>query len=164
MDEQKRVEVAEPRFEHGHFLLIAGLGDRFTQETAHKIPALWEKFLPHLGKIPGQKGEVTYGVCCNFDGKGGFDYIAGVEITKLDELPQDVYRWIEVLPRQYAVFEHQGSLEHLPQTLQYIYKTWLPKSHYVELNAPELERYSADFNPTLKTGKLEICVPVETRG
>jgi hypothetical protein len=55
MDEQKRVEVAEPRFEHGHFLLIAGFRGRFTQDTAKDIPALWEKFLPHLGKIQGQK-------------------------------------------------------------------------------------------------------------
>ncbi|MDR7054349.1 hypothetical protein J2W70_001703 [Pseudomonas koreensis] len=31
MDEQKRVEIAEPRFEHGQFLLIAGFGGRFTQ-------------------------------------------------------------------------------------------------------------------------------------
>ncbi|WP_460091985.1 GyrI-like domain-containing protein [Pseudomonas sp. S2_E02] len=164
MDEQKRVEVAEPRFEHGHFLLIAGFRGRFTQDTAKDIPALWEKFLPHLGKIQGQKNEVTYGVCSNFDGKGGFDYIAGVEISKLDDLDQKVYQWVEVLPRQYAVFEHKGPLEQLPRTLQYIYKTWLPTSHYVELNAPELERYSADFNPRLHTGKLEICVPVDTKG
>ena len=81
MDEQTRVELAEPRFEHGHFLLIAGLGGRFTQQTTQGIPELWEKLIPHLGHIPGQKGEVTYGVCCNFDGKGGFDYIAGVEIS-----------------------------------------------------------------------------------
>lgn len=163
MDEQTRVEVAEPRFEHGHFLLIAGFRGRFTKATAKDIPALWEKFLPYLGKVPGQKGEVTYGVCSNFDGEGGFDYIAGVEISKLDELDQTVYQWVEVLPRQYAVFEHKGSLEHLPQTLQYIYKTWLPGSSYVELIAPEIERYSADFNPARKTGKLEICVPVETK-
>ena len=88
MDEQKRVEPAEPRFENGHFMLIAGLGGRFTQETAGKIPELWDKFVHHIGNVPGQKGEVTYGVCCNPDGKGGFEYIAGVEISKLDDLPE----------------------------------------------------------------------------
>lgn len=163
MDEQKRVEVAEPRFEHGHFLLIAGFRDRFTKETVQDIPALWEKLIPHIGSIPGQKGEVTYGVCSNFDGNGGFDYMAGVEIRKLDDFPQEKYPWIEVLPRQYAVFEHKGSLDQLPQTIDYIYNTWLPASDYKGLNAPELERYSADFNPRLHTGKLEICVPVDTK-
>jgi len=157
MDEQKRVEVAEPRFEHGHFLLIAGFRGRFTQDTAKDIPALWERFLPHLGKIQGQKNEVTYGVCSNFDGQGGFDYIAGVEISKLDDLDQKVYQWVEVLPRQYAVFEHKGPLDQLPQTLQYIYKTWLPTSHYVELNAPgagTLQRRFQSATAHRQTGNL----------
>jgi len=55
MDEQKISDIAEPRFEHGHFLLIAGLGGRFTTATIRGIPQLWEKFIPHIGKVPGQK-------------------------------------------------------------------------------------------------------------
>ncbi|MBP5945688.1 MULTISPECIES: GyrI-like domain-containing protein [unclassified Pseudomonas] len=160
MDEQTRVEVAEPRFEHGHFLLIAGLGGRFTQDTTDGIPALWEKFIPHLGKIPGQKSEVTFGVCCNADGKGGFEYIAGVEISKLDDLPEQ-YRWIEVQPQDYAVFEHKGSLDQLPATFQHIWKTWLPQSGREAADAPEFERYSEDFNPKLHTGTLEIWLPLK---
>ena len=160
MDEQTRVEVAEPRFEHGQFLLIAGLGGRFTQDTTDGIPALWEKFIPHLGKIPGQKNEVTFGVCCNADGKGGFEYIAGVEISKLDDLPEQ-YRWIEVQPQDYAVFEHKGSLDQLPETFQYIWKTWLPQSGREAADAPEFERYSADFNPATGDGVLEIWLPLK---
>lgn len=160
MDEQTRVEVAEPRFEHGQFLLIAGLGGRFTQDTTDGIPELWEKFIPHLGKIPGQKNEVTFGVCCNADGKGGFEYIAGVEISKLDDLPEQ-YRWIEVQPQDYAVFEHKGSLDQLPETFQYIWKTWLPQSGREAADAPEFERYSDDFNPKLHTGTLEIWLPLK---
>lgn len=160
MDEQTRVEVAEPRFEHGQFLLIAGLGGRFTQDTTDGIPELWEKFIPHLGKIPGQKNEVTFGVCCNADGKGGFEYIAGVEISKLDDLPEQ-YRWIEVQPQDYAVFEHKGSLDQLPETFQYIWKTWLPQSGHQAADAPEFERYSEDFNPKLNTGVLEIWLPLK---
>jgi len=56
MDEQTSAEVTEPRFEHGHFLLIAGLGGKFTQQTTADIPALWDKFIPHIGNVPGQKG------------------------------------------------------------------------------------------------------------
>ncbi|KAB0500060.1 GyrI-like domain-containing protein [Pseudomonas vancouverensis] len=160
MEEQARVALTEPRLEHGHFLLIAGFGGRFSPQTTQDIPELWEKFIPHLGRIPGQKGEVTYGVCCNFDGKGGFEYIAGVEISKLDDLPEK-YRWIEIQPQQYAVFEHQGPLSALPQTFRYIFDTWLPRSGRVVADAPELERYSEDFNPKLHTGTLEIWVPLK---
>ncbi|VVO82357.1 hypothetical protein PS838_01875 [Pseudomonas fluorescens] len=160
MDEQTGVETVKPRFEHGHFLLIAGLGGRFTSQTAKAIPDLWEKFIPEIGKIPGQKSEVTYGICCNPDGKGGFEYIAGVEISKLDDLP-DKYRWVEVQPQHYAVFEHKGALDTLPQTFQYIWKTWLPQSGYQAADAPEFERYSEDFNPKLNTGVLEIWLPLK---
>ncbi|VVN98299.1 GyrI-like domain-containing protein [Pseudomonas fluorescens] len=160
MDEQTGVETSKPRFEHGHFLLIAGLGGRFTPETTKAIPDLWEKFIPEIGRVPGQKSEVTYGICCNPDGKGGFEYIAGVEISKLDDLP-DKYRWVEVQPQHYAVFEHKGTLETLPKTFQYIWKTWLPQSGYQAADAPEFERYSEDFNPKLNTGKLEIWLPLK---
>ncbi|MGF6489698.1 GyrI-like domain-containing protein [Pseudomonas frederiksbergensis] len=160
MDEQTSAEKAEPRFENGHFMLIAGLGGRFTADTTKAIPDLWEKFIPEMGKIPGQKSEVTYGICCNPDGKGGFEYIAGVEISKLDDLPEK-YRWIEVQPQKYAVFEHKGSLDTLPQTFQYIWKTWLPKSGHEAADAPEFERYSEDFNPKLNTGVLEIWLPLK---
>ena len=161
MDEQPDVKPAEPRFEHGHFLLIAGLGGRFTQQTTQGIPELWEKFVPEIGKIPGQKSEVTYGICCNPDGKGGFEYIAGVEIEKLDDLPEN-YRWVEVQPQHYAVFEHQGPLQFLPQTFHYIWKTWLPQSGREAADAPEFERYSADFNPDTGDGVLEIWLPLKT--
>jgi AraC family transcriptional regulator len=162
MDEQTGVEPTGPRFEHGHFLLIAGFGGRFTAATTREIPDLWERFIPEIGKIPGQKSEVTYGICCNPDGKGGFEYIAGVEISKLDDLP-DKYRWVEVQPQQYAVFEHQGALDTLPQTFQYIWKTWLPQSGRQAADAPEFERYSEDFNPTLNTGVLEIWLPIKAQ-
>jgi AraC family transcriptional regulator len=104
---------------------------------------------------------VTYGICCNPDGKGGFGYIAGVEIDKLDDLPEK-YRWVEVQPQHYAVFEHKGSLDQLPETFQYIWKTWLPQSGKEAADAPEFERYSEDFNPKLNTGKLEIWLPLKS--
>ncbi len=159
MDEQTQ---AEPRIEHGHFMLIAGYGGRFTAETTRDIPDLWEKFIPEIGNIPGQKNEVTYGICCNPDGQGSFEYIAGVEIDKLDDLPEK-FRWVEVQPQQYAIFEHKGSLKTLPETFQHIWKTWLPQSGREAADAPEFERYSEDFNPRLNTGVLEIWLPLKAQ-
>ncbi|SEN38205.1 AraC family transcriptional regulator [Pseudomonas sp. ok272] len=160
MDDPKKGVVAEPRFEAGRFLLIAGLGGRFSADTTEGIPKLWDTFIPHIGKVPAQKGDLTYGICCNPDGKGGFEYIAGVEISKLDDLPE-MYRWIEVQPQQYAVFEHAGGLDTLPQTFAYIWQTWLPASGRAAADAPEFERYSADFNPQTGVGTLEIWVPLK---
>ena len=113
-----------------------------------------------MGKVPSQIGEETYGVCCNPDGEGGFEYIAGVAISKLDDLPER-YRWIELQEQSYAVFEHHGPLDTLAQTFQAIWKQWLPQSGYAAVDAPEFERYSADFNPDAGTGRVEIWLPIK---
>ena len=42
-----------------------------------------------------------------------------------------------------------------------IWKDWLPQSGYEAVDAPEFERYSADFNPDTGTGLLEIWLPVK---
>ncbi|PPA02076.1 AraC family transcriptional regulator, partial [Pseudomonas sp. MWU12-2312b] len=84
----------------------------------------------------------------------------GVEISKLDDLPEQ-YRWVEIQPQYYAVFEHKGPLDALPQTFRYICDTWLPQSGHQAADAPEFERYSEDFNPRLNTGKLEIWLPIK---
>lgn len=160
MDQIKKFELAAPRFTKGPFQLIAGFGGRFTQESAGRIPQLWDTFLPELGKVPSQLGEEAYGVCCNPDGEGGFEYIAGVAISKLDDLPER-FRWIELQEQSYAVFEHRGPLDTLAQTFQAIWQEWLPQSGYEAVDAPEFERYSADFNPDAGTGLVEIWLPVK---
>ncbi|NBF14057.1 AraC family transcriptional regulator [Pseudomonas sp. PAMC 29040] len=162
MEQAEKFDLPAPRFTKGHFQLIAGLGGRFTQESAEQIPLLWEQFLPQSDNIPCKVGEETYGVCCNPDGQGGFEYIAGVAISKLDDLPER-YRWIELQEQEYAVFEHRGSLAGLSQTFQSIWKDWLPQSSYEAADAPEFERYSADFNPHTGAGLLEIWLPVKPR-
>lgn len=162
MDVSNKFDLPAPRFSNGPFQLIAGWGGRFTQESAKGIPLLWDKFLADIENIPSRVGMETYGVCCNPDGEGGFEYIAGVAISKLDDLP-DHYRWVELQEQNYAVFEHQGSLDNLGQTFQVIWNDWLPNSGYESVDAPEFERYSADYNPQTLTGVLEIWLPIKPR-
>ncbi|KPA99632.1 GyrI-like domain-containing protein [Pseudomonas asplenii] len=159
MDDTSRHVLAPPRFEHGHFQLIAGLGGRFNADTSAAIPDLWDAFVPHIGNVPGQLGDETYGICCNPDGKGGFEYIAGVAISRLDDLPE-LYRWVELQPQYYAVFEHHGPLATLKQTFEAIWQQWLPNSGHTAADAPEFERYSADFDPQAGTGKVEVWLPI----
>src|SRR3954452_8158961 len=65
-----------PRFETGKALLVVGIGERCTLENQGAfIPNLWQRFPQMVGNIPDRVGPVAYGVCCNGDDSGNFDYI-----------------------------------------------------------------------------------------
>ncbi|CAB3756201.1 AraC family transcriptional regulator [Burkholderia sp. MSh2] len=159
MKELNLIAVTPSRFEVAEKRLIAGMSDRYTFETNEGIPALWQAFVPYLGTIPGQIGDVTYGVCCNPDADGSFEYIAGVEVAHRDRLPAP-FRCVELEPQRYAVFEHGGHISTLHQTIYSIWNGWLPTSGFKAVDAPEFERYSEDFDPVAETGVLEIWLPV----
>lgn len=78
MDKSLLIDLDEPRFGDHKELLIAGFGARYTFETNEGIPGQWLRFGPHIGSVPRQIGSETYGVACNFDVTGSFEYIAGV--------------------------------------------------------------------------------------
>ncbi|ABB13049.1 AraC family transcriptional regulator [Burkholderia lata] len=160
MKELKIIDVVPSRFETAGKRLIAGMSDRYTFETNEGIPALWQSFIPYIGTIPGQVDYVTYGVCCNPDADGSFEYIAGVEVTSRDRLTAPL-RCVELEPQRYAVFEHKGHISTLHQTIYSIWNGWLPTSGFKAVDAPEFERYSADYDPVTGAGVLEIWLPVE---
>lgn len=162
MKDVKFIDLAPPRFETGQSRWIAGLSSRFTFATNEGIPALWEAFNPYFRNIPDQVSDATYGVCCNPDGEGSFEYIAGVEVSRRDRLP-DAFRCVALAPVQYAVFEHKGHISLLHQTVYTIWHQWLPASGMDAADAPDFERYSEDFDPVAGTGSLEIWLPVKAR-
>jgi len=154
----------QPRFVNGTPLLIAGAREHYTPETVADIPAQWKRFAPHIGNIPGQGGHTTYGVCCNFDDNGGFDYICGVEVSDFSELPHHELpqQWdrLRILEQKYAVFTHSGHISTIKNTWDAIYRDWLPQSGRTPTAGPAFERYDESFNPATGMGGLEIWIPI----
>ena len=101
--------LTPPRFENGNALLLAGLSERYQAETIAGIPALWQRFGPRIGHLPGQVGNLAYGVCFNSDGAGSFDYTCGVEVADFAALPSSWTR-LRIGPQRYAVFTHRGHI------------------------------------------------------
>lgn len=141
---------------------IAGLGQRYTVQTNQGIPALWQRFAEHFGKVPGQIGKETYGLCCNPDGQGGFEYIAGVEVRSVAALPEQ-FRWFNLSGQRYAVFEHHGQVARIGHTFEKIWKHWYPNSGEQAADAPEFERYGVDFDPQSDCSMVEIWVPLKRK-
>jgi AraC family transcriptional regulator len=160
MDASLIVTLAPPRFETGRTLLVAGLGERYSFETNHGIPLQWQRFVPYIGNIPGQVGAVTYGVCCNSDGVGNFEYIAGVEVSSFDDLPAELRR-VRIPAQRYAVFTHRDHISTMRGTVYTIWNKWLPASGHEVADAPDFERYDERFNSQTGTGEVEIWLPLK---
>src|SRR5258707_11011597 len=81
MDSTVIDNLQAPRFQTGKAFLVAGIGERYTWESGGPaIPGQWQRFHQSVEDIPGRVGKVAYGVCCNGDDAGNFDYITGVEV------------------------------------------------------------------------------------
>jgi len=148
----------EPRIVDGRAFLIAGLGERYNSATSRGISAQWQRFGPHIGRVPGQTAPATYGVICNHDGAGNSDYITGVEVKDFSRIPEGWER-LTIGPQKYAVFPHRGDLSTIRETWFAIWERWLPESGYQAADAPAFERYGESFEPQAGTG-AEIWIPV----
>jgi AraC family transcriptional regulator len=148
-----------PSLVTGKALLIAGLGERYDQDCNPAIPAQWQRFVPHLGRIAGQVGQTAYGVCCNSDDAGNFEYVCGVEVADFSNVPKDWSR-VRIPQQRYAVFAHRDHVAKIRATWHTIWNQWLPESGYEVVDAPFFERYGPEFDSMKGTGGLEIWLPV----
>ena len=148
-----------PRFETGKPLLVAGISERYTCESGAAIPGQWQRYHQSVDRIPGRIGKVAYGVCCNADDAGNFNYIAGVEVSDFSELPRE-FGSIRIPGQKYAVFTHRDHISGIRRTVNTIWNHWLPASGLKAADAPNFERYDEKFDPLTGNGGLEIWIPV----
>jgi AraC family transcriptional regulator len=120
----------------------------------------WQRFGPFIDAIPGRVGGTAYGVCCDFDAAGQFDYVCGVAVSTLAGLAPEL-SGIRIQARHYLVFRHRGHISAIPATWRAIMENWLPGSGFRMVNAPNFERYAEDFDGSTGLGGVEIWLPIE---
>jgi AraC family transcriptional regulator len=163
--ERMRAEIARyslepPRIENGPERLIAGYNASYTFESRVNIPAQWLRFAPHIGKVPTQLGQDSYGVCWNYQPGYGFDYLSGVEVRDTAALPAD-FTHVRLPAGKYAVFMHLKHVSSIAETLDAIWRKWLPNSGQQPADAPSFERYTETFDPKTGMGGFEIWIPLK---
>jgi AraC family transcriptional regulator len=159
MDSTAFDTIAPPRFETGKAMLVAGVGERFSHADSAGIPGLWQRFHQDVQNFSGRLGPVAYGVCCNGDDAGNFDYIAGVEVADFSDLPHEFSR-VRIPAQRYAVFTHAGHISTIRRSINTIWNQWLPSSGHKMADAPTFERYDEKFDPATGNGGFEIWVPI----
>ncbi|WOD16908.1 AraC family transcriptional regulator [Paraburkholderia kirstenboschensis] len=160
MDETLLTNLEPPRFEDGKSFLVAGLSARYTCESSAAIPSQWQRFNQYFGKVPGQVGDVAYGVCYNADDAGNMDYLCGVEVSDFSALP-DQFSRLRIAAHRYAVFSHREHVSTVRRTWNTIWNKWLPASGHLPADAPNFERYDEKFDPVSGMGGFEIWLPLQ---
>jgi AraC family transcriptional regulator len=159
------VKLDPPRFVTGKAMVIAGLKERLTSETMNNIAQLWQRFVPHIGRIPGQVGRVAYGLFVNMTSNSfGFDYVAGVEVSSTSGLPPG-FSHLSIPAQRYVVFSHHGPVSNIRDTIDAVHNWFLTSG----LSAPQaghdlpvmLERYGEGFDPRTGSGDIEIWTPIK---
>ena len=160
MDSTLIDDLQAPHFQTGKSLLVAGIGERYNCESSAGIPGQWQRFHQSVENIPGRIGHVAYGVCCNGDDAGNFDYITGVEVSDFSDLPRE-FASVRIPDQKYAVFTHRDHISTIRRTINTIWNQWLPSSGLKAADAPNFERYDENFDPLTGNGGLEIWIPVK---
>jgi AraC family transcriptional regulator len=166
MNESPVMQLEAPRFESDKSRLIAGLRSRYTTATMNNMPAQWQRFAPHIGKVPGQVGRLAYGVCLDAsDSTEGIEYLTGVEVSSASGLP-DEFSVVAIPSQRSAVFLHREHVSRLRGRLDAISQKWVPKSgHELARDNGEtptfFERYTEDFDPCTGMGGIEVWIRIK---
>jgi AraC family transcriptional regulator len=152
--------VAEPRFEQGRPMLLAGLRRHHTfAAMANDIPRQWQDFT-ELGRLPGQVGTTAYGAICGGDPQRQImEYMCAVEVESFDGLAKELGR-MRVPAARYAVFVHEGDVAKIQSTWQHIFQMWLPSSGFRSANTPDFELYDERFDAATGLGLVEIWLGI----
>jgi len=121
------------------------------------IPEQWAEFEQWL-PLPGQQGQVSYGVMCQETGDG-FEYMTGVEVSDFLDAPAELGR-MRMPSQHYAVFAHTGSIETVGETWRAVMEEWLPRAAWADAHTPPFERYDERFDSVTGQGELELWIPV----
>ncbi|MFN7921769.1 MAG: AraC family transcriptional regulator [Bryobacteraceae bacterium] len=156
-----RPTLPTPTLKHAGEMLIFGLGQPCKLAGDPGIPALWNRFVPHIGHIEGQAGSAAYGVIHNADEAGSYEYICGAEVRRFPSQPAEFQR-VRIPAQSYAVFDIKDHISAIGPIWKAIWEHGLSDARFKAADAPAFERYGEQFNGATGMGGFEIWVPIVT--
>lgn len=158
LDDAPQACTEAPRLIDCTSFQVAGIGMRHSRDSGGAIPGQWAQ----LNREWPTPAPVSFGVCCNSDDEGGFDYIAALPVNALPSVPAHWQR-VDVPVRRYLVAWHGGHISTIRSTWFWLLDQYLPASSLHLANAPDLERYDTRFDEHTGHGGVEIWLPVDHR-
>lgn len=156
--ERKEKGKMEPETVTKQAFTVVGMLYRGKNENS-EIAQMWSEFVPRIGEIQGiADAQESYGVCSDLDGEGVFEYVAGVPVTKTENIPDGMVSW-NVPEQRYAIFA--CTLPTIHDAYQYAFENWLPNSGYQRGDGPDFELYDRNFDPDRGELRLHIYIPIK---
>src|SRR5262245_59205325 len=125
MKEQPAAQLPAPLVREEGPFLMAGIREFRTFSERAGIPGQWQRFGPHIGHMPGQIGDDAYVIClAPSSGEEGFDYLTGVAVRSLDELPEGL-SGVRISRRRYAIFHHRDHISKVGVTCADCSGNWM---------------------------------------
>ncbi|MFT4716417.1 MAG: AraC family transcriptional regulator [Paracoccaceae bacterium] len=157
---QNRLDM-EPEIVTRGAAKVIGVARQYNEEDLN-IETLWSAFRPSVAGIANRVGDDAFGIYeeyCENQDSIGFSYICAVEVSDFDTIPKGMIA--RTIPQHlYAAFRHKGPISYLPETLKYIWGSWLPKSDYDYVDKPDFELYAPGANPNDPEKTLYLYIPV----
>ncbi len=145
----------EPRFVDYPSFTAVGLATPFDFVTAQQtIPTLWDRFVPRMKEVRNVPDRRSFGIC------RGHEYLACVQVTQVEAVPAGMVAWT-VPAGHYAVFTHRGPVSRIGETVNRIWKDWLPSSGRVHVEgAPDFELYDERFQGASEESEFDLYIPI----
>ena len=153
--------IAAPRIITHAAMTLVGMTGHYQPGANAGIPSQWNRFRPFIGHVPNEIQGVSYGVVYNVDASNSFDYLCGVEVSAVADLPSGCIE-LRVPAGTYAVFLHEGHISTIQATFTAIWERGLAAAGVKPTDGPILERYDLSFDARTGLGGLEIWVPFDS--
>jgi AraC family transcriptional regulator len=157
INQDKENKLMEPQIVHKPAFDVVGVLYQGKNEN-NDISRVWDKFLPRVQEIKHMALD-AFGVCGPVEEDGSFSYLAGFEVSGIDDLPAGMKHW-QVPEQTYAAFP--CTLQNIHETFNHAYQNWLPQSEYQSSSGVDLEYYPPEFDAEAGTGVF-VYIPVIKR-
>ena len=160
MDSTPIDNLQPPRFETGKPLLVAGLGERYQpRERRAAFPASGNASTNRSRTSPSGSGRWPTASAATATMPEISTTSPASKCADFSDLPREFSR-VRIPEQKYAVFTHRDHISTIRRTINTIWNHWLPASGLKAADAPNFERYDANFDPLTGDGGLEIWIPV----
>ena len=154
----------EPEIVERPAVKVVGSARQYREENLD-MNTLWSAFRENVTQITNRVGQNAFGIYEEYEESDegvGFSYVCAVEVSDFNLVPEGMVA--RVIPAHlYAVFRHDGPVSSLPETMKYIWGSWLPKSDYEYVEQPDFELYSPDTQSEGGDRILFLHIPVSRK-